>query len=41
MPHKSDSPDILEAADENPEDTGSVLDVYKNASYMRAGGRNS
>jgi hypothetical protein len=33
-----DTWDILELADENPEDPGNILDVYKNASYPKQGG---
>ncbi|GAB4194813.1 MAG: hypothetical protein Tsb002_26720 [Wenzhouxiangellaceae bacterium] len=37
----TDTWDILELADEDPANPGRVLDVYKNASYAKAGGGNS
>lgn len=37
----TDTWDVLEAADEDPADSGRILDVYKNASYAKAGGGNS
>ncbi|GAB4198195.1 MAG: hypothetical protein Tsb002_32960 [Wenzhouxiangellaceae bacterium] len=37
----TDSWDILELADEDPNDSGMILDVYQNASYPKAGGGNS
>ena len=36
-----DTWDILESADEDPEDPTSILDVYKNASYLKVGGGNA
>ncbi|KAB2957268.1 MAG: hypothetical protein F9K16_14330 [Thermoanaerobaculia bacterium] len=36
----TDTWDILELADEDPNDVGAILDVYKNASYLKAGGGN-
>lgn len=36
----TDTWDILELADEDPNDVGAILDVYKNASYVKAGGGN-
>ena len=36
-----DTWDVLERADEDPLDTDSVLDVYRNASYPKAGGGNN
>ncbi|MEZ4655437.1 MAG: endonuclease [Candidatus Eisenbacteria bacterium] len=44
FPYTSTSTDtwnILELADEDPNDPGSILDIYKNASYTKAGGGNS
>ncbi len=35
-----DTWNVLELADENPEDSGSILDVYRNASYAKIGGGN-
>lgn len=32
---------VLESADEDPNDSASILDVYKNASYAKQGGGNS
>ena len=37
----TDTWDILEAADEDPNNSSNVIDVYKNASYTKAGGGNS
>ncbi len=37
----TDTWDILELADEDPNDAGRILDVYKNASYPKQGGGNS
>ncbi len=37
----TDTWDILDLADENPSNSSHVLDVYKNASYPKAGGGNS
>lgn len=37
----TDTWDILEQADEDPSDGGSILDIYRNASYAKAGGGNS
>lgn len=37
----TDTWDILELADEDPVDVGSILDVYRNASYVKTGGGNS
>jgi len=37
----TDSWDILELADEDPNDAGRVLSLYRNASYAKAGGGNS
>ncbi|MCH9646778.1 MAG: endonuclease [Deltaproteobacteria bacterium] len=36
-----DTWDVLEIADEDPADSGSILDVYRNASYAKEGGGNS
>ena len=36
-----DTWDILEEADENPNNSVNILDLYKNASYLKAGGGNS
>jgi len=36
-----DTWDVLEAADEDPVDSGSILDVYKNLTLTKAGGGNS
>lgn len=36
-----DTWDILDAADEDPNNASRILDVYKNASYAKAGGGNS
>lgn len=36
-----DTWDVLELADEDPTDSGSILDVYRNASYAKEGGGNS
>ena len=44
FPYTSSSTDtwtILEAADQDPSNSGRILDVYKNASYSKAGGGNS
>ncbi|MCP4544949.1 MAG: T9SS type A sorting domain-containing protein [bacterium] len=43
FPYSSGSTDtwnILEAADEDPNDSGKILDVYKNESYTKFGGGN-
>ncbi len=37
----TDTWDILEAADEDPGNSGRIIDVYKNASYAKVGGGNS
>jgi endonuclease I len=37
----TDTWDILEAADTNPADPGTILDLYRNAAYPKAGGGNS
>lgn len=37
----TDSWDVLEFADEDPLDTGRILDIYKNVSYAKAGGGNN
>jgi endonuclease I len=37
----TDTWDVLEFADEDPLDTGRILDIYKNASYLKAGGGNT
>lgn len=37
----TDTWDILELADEDPNDVGAILDVYRNASYVKAGGGNT
>lgn len=37
----TDTWNVLEQADEDPNDSGSILDVYKNASYAKEGGGNS
>ncbi len=37
----TDTWDILELADEDPGDASRILDVYRNASYAKAGGGNS
>lgn len=37
----TDTWDILEDADENPNNTNQILDVYKNAAYTKAGGGNN
>jgi endonuclease I len=37
----TDTWDILELADEDPNDPGRILDVYRNASYAKAGGGNT
>lgn len=37
----TDTWDILEEADEDPNDPSSILDIYRNASYPKAGGGNS
>lgn len=37
----TDTWDILEAAQEDPNDPGAILDVYRNASYPKQGGGNS
>ena len=36
----TDTWNILDAADEDPNDSGNILDVYKNASYDKAAGGN-
>lgn len=36
----TDTWNVLELADEDPEDPGSILDVYRNASYPKVGGGN-
>jgi endonuclease I len=43
FPHTSDNTDtwdILELADEDPADPASILDLYKNTTYAKAGGGN-
>ncbi|MEZ5485701.1 MAG: Ig-like domain-containing protein [Lysobacteraceae bacterium] len=37
----TDTWDILKLADEDPLDSGRILDIYKNASYLKADGGNS
>ena len=37
----TDTWDILEAADEDPNNSNNVIDIYKNASYAKVGGGNS
>jgi endonuclease I len=37
----TDTWDILELADEDPNNPSNILDVYKNASYLKAGGGNT
>ncbi len=37
----TDTWDILEVADEDPNNSGKVLDIYKNASYTKVGGGNT
>lgn len=37
----TDTWDILEAADENPDNPNNVIDIYKNASYGKVGGGNT
>lgn len=37
----TDTWNILELADEDPEDSGNILDVYENASYDKVGGGNT
>lgn len=37
----TDTWDILDAADEDPNNSSNILDLYKNASYPKAGGGNS
>ncbi len=37
----TDTWDILEAADQDPDNSSNVIDVYKNASYTKAGGGNT
>ncbi|PHR65303.1 MAG: hypothetical protein COA51_05580 [Idiomarina sp.] len=37
----TDTWDILEAADEDPDNSNNVIDVYKNASYGKVGGGNT
>lgn len=37
----TDTWDILEAADQDPSNTNNVIDIYKNASYAKAGGGNT
>ena len=37
----TDTWDILEIAQEDPNDSGAILDVYRNASYPKQGGGNS
>ncbi|MAL82905.1 MAG: hypothetical protein CMF11_00930 [Idiomarina sp.] len=37
----TDTWDILEAADEDPDNPNNVIDVYRNASYTKQGGGNS
>lgn len=37
----TDTWDILEAADQDPSNSNNVIDIYKNASYPKAGGGNS
>jgi endonuclease I len=37
----TDTWDILEAADEDPNNSSNVIDIYKNASYSKVGGGNS
>ena len=44
FPYTSSAPDtwdILEMADEDPNNFGNILDVYRNASYAKEGGGNS
>jgi endonuclease I len=40
-PSATDTWDILESADEDPADSGRILDVYRNASYAKVTGGNS
>lgn len=37
----TDTWDVLDFADEDPLDPGRILDIYKNASYLKAGGGNT
>lgn len=37
----TDTWDILETADENPDNPSNIIDIYKNASYTKEGGGNS
>lgn len=37
----TDTWDILEAADQDPNNSNNVIDIYKNASYTKAGGGNN
>lgn len=37
----TDTWDVLDLADEDPLNTGRILDIYKNASYAKAGGGNT
>ncbi len=37
----TDTWDILEQADQNPDDPGAVIDVYRNASFTKQGGGNT
>lgn len=37
----TDTWDILEQADEDPDNSGNVIDIYKNASYAKVGGGNT
>ncbi len=37
----TDTWDVLEFADEDPLNAGRILDIYKNASYLKAGGGNT
>lgn len=37
----TDTWNILELADEDPDDPTSILDIYKNATYTKAGGGNT
>jgi endonuclease I len=39
--YQADTWDILELADEDPNNSSNILDVYKNASYPKQGGGNS
>ncbi len=37
----TDTWNILEAADQDPDNAGNIIDIYKNASYTKVGGGNS